>query len=58
MRRGGSVQKALEASYLADRSNEEAAAAAGMSLSTLKRYRKLGVEQVLERARDRSIQDG
>lgn len=54
MRRGERVQKALEASYGADHSNEEAASAAGMGLSTLKRYRRIGVEQVLALAQARA----
>jgi hypothetical protein len=52
MRNGTLVLRALQASFHGTRSVDEAAVAAKMGVSTLKRYRKLGVERVIEIACD------
>jgi hypothetical protein len=51
MHRGDLVSKALRASFETTRSIEEAAAAAHMSVSTLKRYRRMGIRQIVELAK-------
>jgi hypothetical protein len=51
MRHGEQIVRALRASFGASRSIDEAAAAAGMAPTTLKRYRKLGVGHLVAHAR-------
>ena len=53
MRHGDLVAKALRASFGVHHSAVEAAAAAGMAPTTLKRYRKLGVLQITAMARQK-----
>lgn len=51
MRRGDLIARALRASFDGSRALHEAADAARMSVSTLKRYKKLGIQRIAELAR-------